>query len=143
MKIRSGALAFLTVLLLAPPAWAEVGWLSLEPLPEIVEIGAVDGMLTATPPAREEGAGIPAAESAAAPAVDDVDAALAPERFVDLDETDTMSLIAASLADAGDAAATGSIAAARAQEPAASEAEGVCLAGEVSPADAAETPIVP
>ena len=167
--IRSGAWAFVAVLLFAAPSRAEVGLLSPEPLPSLVEVDAswstgADAATTAvtaeaepTPATmsvvREEIAADPhpeisAAEAAIPPVINQAEAAVAPELVIDLGDTDTMSLIAASLAEVG-AASTGSIRAAEPQAPAGGdevaslEGEVVSLETEVSRGEAAEAPILP
>jgi hypothetical protein len=104
--------------------------LALEPLPVLIEVGAscsaeTDAVATAV--AAEAGATwetlaavpqdlaaharpeIPVADDVAAPVADRAEAALAPEHFIDPREDETMSIVAASLADTGETTTTGSI----------------------------------
>lgn len=124
MRFRSGALAVVAALLFASSSRADVTLLSFEPPSALVEIGAscaaadagtvalareadqTSAMLAVAPP--DVGPELSLSESATSPGIDAVEAALAPERFIDLGEVQTMSLIADSLAEAGQTT-TGSI----------------------------------
>ena len=161
MTIRTGALAIVAVLLFAAPSRAEVGLLSLEPLPNLIEVGAscsagtysavtavaaeaepTSATLSDVPEAVAADPEILVADGATSPAMDAAEAALAPERFVDLREAETASLIAASLAPPEETV-TGAL---RAELPATAveDHEIISLETEAgSPGEGAEGPILP